>query len=332
MKKNIILLLSLFAVIATSIGLSSCKDDEPPPAKPLLSFAASTMTVNEADGIIEVEVTLDKPASEDIVVGYSLKGTAKSKASVAAGEAYDYEIMSVAGKIEIAKGETTGTIELKLYSDLGIEDPETIEIKIEDVDSENIEITREDDLEVTIEQEDGMLIILNWPAPDAGNQADMDIIVRVGDNTTTWEGILTGSTQGGFESPEFIFLPHALEYAAYGISYVYYEGTLDPLEFEATFVEFIDGDFEPEGQEVTYPGTYTAANKNPWTNETIESTLVVQTFVKSGTGFSEISDISEAETGSRMRSLEHVIPPSLKKGTYQNLSLEIKNKLFKRLN
>jgi hypothetical protein len=300
MKTNKLFTFGLLAFFALAIGVSSCKkDDEPPPAKPKLSFTTPSVTVNEADGTVEVEFTLDKPATEDIVVEYSLSGTAIDKASVAANQAFDYEVLTDPGEVEILQGETTGIIEIKMYSDLRLEEAETIEVQIDDVDSENIELTREDEYAITVEQEDGLVIALNWPAPAAGAQADMDLLLWVGDNTTTWEGVLTGSTQESFASPEAIFIPNVLPYAAYGLSYVYYDGTLDPLEFTVTFIEFISGDFEDEAQAQEFTATYTAANKNKWTDA--NSTIVAQTFGKSATGFSEVSSITVPVSSSRVR-------------------------------
>lgn len=318
MKTNTLLTLSLLAMFALTIGVSSCKkDDEPPPAKPKLSFTTPSVTVNEADGTIEVEFTLDKPAAEDIVVEYSLSGTAKDKATAAANQGFDYEVLTDPGEVEILEGETTGIVEIKLYSDLALEQPETIEVQIDDVDSENIELTREDEYIITIEQENGLVISLNWPAPAAGAQADMDLILRVGENTTTWEGVLTGSVEETFTAPEAIFIPNALPYTSYGLSYVYYDGTLDPLEFTVVFIEFVDGDFEPEDQAQEFTATYTAANKNKWTD--VNTTVVVQTFGKSATGFADFSSpITIPPSGSRIRPMVK-LPSTMQKGDAQVL-------------
>ena len=64
MKKKLLILASL-SVAFVLLPLSSCKDDEPP-AKAKISFAESTMTVNEADDLIEIQVFLDKPAAADV--------------------------------------------------------------------------------------------------------------------------------------------------------------------------------------------------------------------------------------------------------------------------
>ncbi len=301
MRKNIIAFLSMFTVLALSIGLSSCKkDDEPPPVKPKLSFASPTLAVKEADGTVKVEVTLDNPTPEDIVITYTLAGTAKNKASVTANQAFDYEILSEAGEIEILKGGTTGIIDLMLTSDYFLEDPETIEIKIGDVDSQNIEITREDEILITLDQEDGLLIGLSWPPPTADSVADLDILVRKGKTSAAWEGFVTGSIQENNAPPEFVFIPKTINDVAFGLSYVYYDGTMNQLPFTVLFIDYINGDFEPESGYQSYKGVYKLANRNKWTDPT--TAKVVQTFKKSGGNPVEISTIAVPTSGSRVAS------------------------------
>jgi hypothetical protein len=80
---------------------------------------------------------------------------------------------------------------------------------------------------------------------------------------------------------------------------VYYDGTLDPLEFDVVFIDFVDGDFEAEADTESFAGTYTAVNKNKWTDAS--TTKVVQTFKKVNGAFAEFSAITPAATGSRKK-------------------------------
>jgi hypothetical protein len=317
MKTNRLLLLaSAFALLLFSTLLSSCKKEETPPAKPKLSFKEATRTVKESDGEIEVKIKLDKGAFENVKVNYTLSGTAIDK--VAAGKdqngsqnPYDYEIIGTYLSTEIAKGDSIGIIKIRLISDLDLEDAEKIIISVTTTDSNNIEITRSDDTEITVNQEDGLIILLEWPAPttDKG-QADMDLLLRVGPNTSAWEGILSGSAETSFTGPEGIFIPKVVNFAAYGLSYVYYDGTIDPLEFTATFIDFVNGVAEPANQRQSFKPapSYTAVNKNKWTNETISSTKVVQTFLKTTSGFSTPSTIAVPTSGSRIESTTENLP------------------------
>ncbi len=308
MRKVSALLVSVTILLGFGLFVSSCDDDEPP-VPPNLSFALKTLTAIESDANLLIEVVLDKPASEDITIDYSLGGTAIDDVTAGNTADPDYEIVGEYLEVEIKKGETKGIIEIDLYSDGLLEDDETIEISIEDVDSDQIEITRDDEIIITVEQEDGLIILLEWPAPTVDKTADMDIILRAGQTTTTWDGILNLSADGSFQGPEFVFVPKAAVFPAYGLSYVYYEGSLDPLTFTATFIDFANGAAEAVATRESFEATYTAANKNPWTSATINTTIVVQTFLKTGGAFTSPSAITVPVTGSRIGSSDNFKSP-----------------------
>ena len=324
-----LLVIFSFTLSLFSLMLFSCKEDEPP-TKPKLSFDKSSMTVNEADGEIEVKIKLDKPTSERFFITYELDGTATDKVN-AGSNAYDYEITDDYLEAKIDKDDTVANIKIKLSSDFEIEDPETILISIKSVDSENIEITREDDIKITINQEDGIVAVLAWPAQTATGKADMDLVLRAGASTSTWDGILNGSIQESFSSPEFIFIPKVVEFKAYGLSYVYYDGTFDPLDFTSTFIDVVNGTLEAASQRQTFNGKYTIANINKWTD--INTSIVVQTFEKVGTEFKNISTIKTPASGSRSNtssivSLNHL---ELKKKPGKQVNSKLMLELIKEL-
>jgi hypothetical protein len=289
-----------------------------------LSFSNQTMTVNEADQAIQVELVLDKPAPEDLTIQYELRGSATDTLNATQQLAADYKILGTHGEFVIEAGQTSGVIEILLYSDLDIEDanpatqpldPETIVISV--INTNAVEIA-DNELEILVEQEDGLLIALYWPDPvqdPAGTlQADMDLLLRVGTSTTNWLGVITGSASDSYEGPEVTFIPNAINFPAYGLSYTYYAGTLDTLNFEVVFIDFIDGAVEPEANTLSYEATYTAANKNAWTD--VSSTKVVQTFEKTSTGFTTPSAIVVPTEGSRIASYDN-FTSNLRRGDIQ---------------
>lgn len=322
MRKHYLSILSIIALGAVGCVISSCnKDDDEPPAKPKLSFASTTMEVNEADGIIEIEIKLDKEASEDITIEYELDGSAIERSTVS-NNSWDYEdITDEAGEIEIQEGETSGIIELAIRSDALIEDanlntdplePETIEIKITDVSSEDIEITNDDEIEISVVQEDGMLILLAWepPSEDQDSLAYMDLLVRAGQSIPNWEVFYTGMFGEEPDEAVFVFLPNAAEFSVFGLSYVYYQGTKNPLRFGVVFAEFVDHELEPQDDQEVFEASYTDVNKNEWTDA--NTTLVVQTIEKTGGVFSSPSAITVPGSGSRVRTPAE-IPFALKR-------------------
>jgi hypothetical protein len=275
-----------------------------------VAFESQSMSVVESDRIIQVKLIATPAPTQDLTITYALSGSAVDSVSALSNEELDPDYAIIKGQGEIGKvvikaGQTTGIINIRLYSDLLLEDtdPNTLPL-----DPESIVITAtapagvtmtDNTMEISLKQENGLLIALFWPDPDDGQQADMDLILRVGESTSEWLGVLAGSAAGSFESPELIFIPNVVDFPAYGLSYTYYEGTLDPLNFEVFFIDIIDQAFEPAADVLSYAATYTAANINPWQN--VSETLVVQTFEKTETGFSTPSAISVPAEGSRIR-------------------------------
>ena len=447
MKNYTAFILSITIVIALAIGFSSCKEDEPP-TPPKLSFAESSMTVNEDDGVIEVELVLDKAYGKDLTIEFDLDGTAKDQLAVGTATA-DYEVQGDHDVVVIESGETSGIIELEIFNDVAFEQDETIEISITDINTSDVELTADDEIEITItnddeqlglsfanasmtvseadeavevqlvldkaapqnitihyelsgsatdsltawteeispdyyingvsgtlviqagqtsgiidirlfsdlfiedsnlntgpfdpetiiitvtdasgiemaeneleislKQEDGLVVLLTWPDPVGAQQADMDLLLRVGPNTSSWLGILTGSAQEEFTGPEFVFIPTAINFQAFGLSHVYWDGTLDPLAFEVVFIDLINGALEPEPDSQTFQATYTAANKNKWTDPL--TTLVVQTFEKSGESFTEPTAITVPAAGSRVRTGDNFISTFKKSDSFPNRNL-----------
>lgn len=308
-----VLMLPALALMSAGVFITSCKDDDPPPVPAQLSFSTTTLTAKESDDVLSIDVLLDKAASEDITIDYTLSGTAVDK--VTDGDNYDYTVTSSYLTVDIPQGETKGTITIDPSSDLEFELDETIIVKIDKVSSTNVTITRDDELTITLKQEDGMAIILSWPDPVTGGaQADMDLILRGGATTTTLESApFHGSAIPSTTGPEGIFLPNVITIPAYGVSYTYYDGNIDPLEFEVAFANYVNGAFEPEANWLVYNATYTAANKNKWTDPS--TTLVVQTFEKTDAGFSTPSQITVPATGSRYANPAGINSSSFKKGS-----------------
>ena len=288
MRKYSVLLLSALALGSFVFVLSSCDDDEPA-APPQLSFAVSELTVKESDANLQIQVVLDKPASEDITIEYSIGGTAKDDVSAGTTAPADYEVVTDYLELEIPEGETTGIIELDLYSDSDYEDDETIELAIEEVDSDAIEITRDDDIVITVQQEDGMIVgsgMGNVGDGENYTDVDMDLFLwgenasatLVRSNYVGLAGNQYTSLRGSFQSPEFFFLPYAgVDDGMFGISATYYEGTADPMNFNMVFIEYVNG---VEAAPVTKPGTYTLANINKWDEDDAIDPILIMKFKK----------------------------------------------------
>lgn len=313
MRKFVVGGLYVGVLLTSCLVPFSCKEEEPF-VKPNLSFALKTLTVNEADDIIEVEVILDKAFTEDITIEYSLSGDAVEKVDAGSTSSYDYEIISDYLEVEILEGETVGKIEIQLYSDLDVEDDEIIDIQIESVDNEQIEITRDDRLQITVEQEDGIAVVLEWGVGEApADYADVDMDLFFWAPSTTTANLVITNINSFYSSPEIIFLPNAiLPDGTYGLSYNYYSGTKEPMNFQVTFAELLSGVFESAPNRNIFEATYTLANINAWDEDGAPSPVLAQTFKKTGTTYSDFLDpINIEATGSR--STTNQIPETVRK-------------------
>lgn len=298
-------------VAGLCVALPSCKEDEPP-AKPKLGFAEKELTVKESEGELEIKIVLDKPATQNIEIDYTLKGTAVEEVTAKSqGTAADYKITTDYLKVEIEAGQSEGVIGITLYSDAQLEDDETIELAIKDVDGD-VEITRDDDMSITVQQEDGLLVVLAWGVGtgERYNDVDMDLFLWAQGTDGTLGLTSFGSLSTSVVSPEYFFLPPAvIKDGTYGLSCNYYSGTVDPMNFQVQYIKVVNG---KSSSTVVKKGTYTKANINPWDDQTkgIDPVLIM-TFKKAGSDFTEFSDITIPSAGSR--ALSGKIPPGIKK-------------------
>lgn len=294
------------------ITITITEDD----GKPKANFKVTTMTVNEADGLLELEVELDAEAGQDIVVAYELSGTAID--SLTAWEesiASDYFIDGVAGEVEIPQGESTGTIRLQLYTDFELESltvPETIIITL--IENQNATPGTNKKLTINLKQQDGRIILLDWD-PDY-DEVDMDLFLWVNDLGGEPEDFFTipgalWSTIPATEGPELVFLPDNLpqilsqggtEDATFGASYTYWGGNESPMTFQVTFIDIVNGAAESVANRDNFEATYTLANINEWDNQTTGiNPIIVQTFDKEDGVYKNVSGISVPAEGSRVR-------------------------------
>jgi hypothetical protein len=282
------------------------------------SFAATTLTVNEADGVeglLEIAVQLDKTATAPVTIEYTLAGTALD--SVVASEDgvppsyYDYYINSLKREVVIPAGQSTANIEIQVYSDFRYENDETIEITL--TGSTAAQIGTNNKMTITVEQQDGKVIALVWD--NAYTDVDMDMFLWIGEDVNTLDGVIATAIVPSTEvKQEIIFIPKVftddITEAAFGVSYVYYSGTANPMNFEAHFVDFAAGELEAEASRDIYAASYTLDNINAW-DETEVNPIVVQTFRVVNGEFVDLTGITVPASGSRVKTYK--LPEGLQK-------------------
>lgn len=296
---------------ADEMEITITEDD----SKPEANFTVTSMTVNEADGLLELDVEIDSEAGQNLVIAYELSGTAIDSLTGWDEEiASDYFIDGVSGELEIAEGESTGTIRLQLYTDFIIESltvPETIILTLKD--NANATAGGDDVLTISVKQQDGRAIILDWD-PDY-DEVDMDLFLWMNDLGGDPEDFFTmgafWSVSASTEGPEIVFIPDNLpelfseggtEDATFGMSYTYWGGNESPMTFQVTFTDIVNGVAEAAGSRDNYQATYTSANINPWDDDTNGTNpIIVQTFDKDNGAYTNVSGITVPTEGSRVR-------------------------------
>lgn len=310
--RNIIGLLT-----GASLLFSSCSDDEP--SKSSVSFDGGDQFVLESDGTIEsfhplliddavgreieVKILFDKPLAQNAVIEYSVGGTAVQNSTLE--PVGDFEINGNGENISVAKGATEAVIVVQLYEDFEaeIEDSdddgyyETIEITLESVISGPVRIAEQSTYVITV-YEDDALLFLDWDA-GSGTRGDVDMDLLL------W---LDGDYIGGSDSPgtdaEGIAIPAGFPDGTYGMSYTYYDGTSDDLEFEVEITN-LSGTLNSTNQQLVFTGNYTLANINTYGDDTDPNykgdPQIVQTMVKAGFNYTNVSAINEPVSGSRLK-------------------------------
>ena len=284
-------------------------DDDP---QITASFATATQTVTEADGILQLSVTLSQAAPSNVTLDYTLAGTARDSVTARAADPdlpADYAIRGGnPGKVQIAAGQTTGVIRLGLYSDFVIEDgvpetepwdPETIIITLTQASSGVVVSTTNNAMEIKVNQQDGKAIALFWDVDNASTTVDMDLFLWIGDLGAAVADLelISLSAADGTEAPEVVFIPATIKEVKYGLSYTYYAGTVTPMAFESHFINFASGAL---GTREIYEGTYTLANINAW-DALADIVHIEQTFEVDAAGaYVNVSTISTPASGSRV--------------------------------
>jgi hypothetical protein len=307
MQKSDSSILTVFILAVFSLAVISCKEDEPEQYN--LTFSQLTQTATESDLEIKIDIKLDKPAPEDVTINFELSGTALDDVRAETEEDYaDYAVDGEYDEIVIKQGESAASIMLVPFSDDFVEDDETIIVTLTKVSNTNVILDQTIKSTTTIKQEDGLFVLLEWPESNTANGfVDMDLIIRIGETSASYNGILTGSAFRSFDQEfEYSFIPKAfigtyfdLTYTntTYGLSYTYYDGTRSNLTFTVTFIDLVNGSFEPVSSRRVDTGNYTLANLNKWS--TTVPTLIAQTFRNVGGTYQDFTAIATPTTSSR---------------------------------
>jgi hypothetical protein len=213
----------------------------------------------------------------------------------------------------IPSGQTSGNIEIQLYTDLNFEPTdETIIMTLAEATG-GVTIGTNKEITITLKQQDGTVLGLLWDP--SYTDVDMDMFLWLGPDITDLEIIYLAAAARTTPQQELIFIPKSLfPNAAFGLSYIYYEGTKEPMNFEVQFADYAAGVVEPLANRNVFTGAYALVNRNKWNDETLGTDpIIAQTFKKVDGQIVEITPdpIVIPAAGSRIPS--HALPPNLKK-------------------
>jgi len=284
-----------------------------------VSFAVDELTKIESDGLIEIEVSVNPVPTQNLTIKYEIgEGTMAIDSLLGFNEKlprryWDYHIDGVSGELVIPSGETSGKIKIMLYTDFEFEyyehgSYETIELNL--LESPGIKIGARETIAINVEQQDGRIVDLIW---NEDTDVDMDMFLWLGNDLASM-GLFSMSVNIGSETPiETLFIPSILNNATVGLSYTYYSGSENPLNFISVFTDYENGEWEGEETADIFSGQYTDANKNEWDTEQGTDPIIVQSLKLVDGAFVDLTDITIPASGSRAKSYE--IPSWVKKET-----------------
>jgi hypothetical protein len=331
-------------VLAGLPFLSSCGGDDDETPKAGISFEVTEDEVTESDGTessihpdltslgegrdIEVKIVFDRETADVAVIKYDVSGSAVLT-NPSGSAVNDYTLVAGDGisdldddQFTVEKGVTEATIIVRLYEDFSFEYDdtdglnETVELELQSVVSGPVQLAEQKTSYTLTVVEDDPVILLQWAVNGSMetadvNAVDMDLFVWLdGDevNSSTYD-----NTAGTQELPyEGLYIPAGFPDGTYGLSYTYFSGESDDVDFVSIMFGTLNGEtysYDEEDDYLTFQGTYTTANINKYT-ETEIAPKIVQTMVKDGINFKDISSIEEPAEGSRVGKQEKVKIPA----------------------
>lgn len=244
--------------------LWGCEEDPNASSGSAFQFAGISSSYYEADGDATITIPFRNASGSVSVENLVIESSAT------AGE--DFEIVSV----------SKSGIEIALMDDTKAEDIETIRILLPGSGGNSVHTVR------LLSDDPGFLSVrLNWTDP-----VDLDLISWYFDPADEEWHDLDFSDPGNTLDPIDWKDPDGL----YGFTYNYYAGSDDSVPFSVVFTPTgvtLEGATGP----LTFNATYTLANVDP------NNVQIEQMVTKTGTAFTDFSDIEVPETGSRKAEL-----------------------------
>jgi hypothetical protein len=317
----------LLALIPLFLG--SCGGDETQVSG--ITFEVAEMTVNESDGSLTsfhpdllssatgkdytITIILDRKLSQAVVLNYSLTGSA-SRINPAGGAVNDFSIKeglnTIVGsdKITIEKGAEEATVIVTVFEDFSFEVDETdspiesFTLNFLSVESGPGKLGEDVTFTMNIEEDDAV-ILLQWytDGGDTYGDVDMDLFVWLEGEVVNFSASDNANPETPDPPYEGLFIPAGFPNGTYGVSYNYYSGTSDDVDFIGIMYGRLNGNKYPyfsivNSEFLAFEGNYGLVNINNYVETEIDP-AVVQEMVKNGINYTSISQITVPVSGSR---------------------------------
>jgi hypothetical protein len=348
-------------VLAGLPFLSSCGGDDDEAPKAGISFEVTEDEATESDGTessihpdltslgegrdIEVKIVFDKETADVAVIKYDVSGSAVLN-NPSGNAVNDYTLVAGDGisdldddQFTVEKGVKEATIIVRLFEDFSFEYDETdglketVELELQSVVSGPVQLATQNTSYTLTVVEDDPVFLLQWTVDGSSeaadvNTVDMDLFVWQ-DGQVVNRSDYNNAT-GEQELPyEGLYIPAGFPDGTYGLSYTYYSGESDDVDFVAIMFGTLNGEtysYDEEEDYLTFQGTYTTANINKYDESEI-APKIVQTMVKDGINFKDISAIEEPAEGSRVGKQQKIKIPAAFFKSLRRLELPAKTGL-----
>ncbi|PHS03699.1 MAG: hypothetical protein COA88_15265 [Kordia sp.] len=161
--------------------ITSCTEDEGVKFQPDSFYINTESTVvNEADGTIELTFNTSKIYTSDLIINYTLTGTAENT--------IDYTLLPIAS-VTIPTGELSTVLTINLINDSLIEEQEDIILTVTDTSNPELFIDASDAITISIIDDEGIAFQNGILIPNFGNAASGTISFISNNFTTTQQQI-----------------------------------------------------------------------------------------------------------------------------------------------
>jgi len=172
---------NFFYILIVFLIITSCTEDEGVKFQPDSFYINTEATVvNEADGTLEITFNTSKTYTSDLIINYTLTGTAE--------DTIDYSVLPTTS-ITILAGELSSVLTINLINDSLIEEQEDIIVTVTDTSDPTLFLNNSDIITISIIDDESFAFQNGILIPNFGNVTTGTVSFISNDFTTTQQQI-----------------------------------------------------------------------------------------------------------------------------------------------